>query len=186
MAPHTAPAARTAPAAHAAAPVASGRTCAAEVASEDIGGEAIGRVVGEANDFGLTREAEEGGERPKRFLPEDLHRGTRAAQHRRLVKVGAEGGGARAADEHGGALAARVVDLCCHLVDCSLVNQRSEHDALVKAVALAHAAHALGQPRGEGVVDACLHEDAVGADARLRQEPGSTAHEHTRNVTPNT
>lgn len=48
-----------------------------------------------------------------------------------------------------------------------LVDQRTNGDARLQAIAHAQIAHGGGVARGKGVVDAVLHENAVGADAGL-------------------
>ena len=65
------------------------------------------------------------------------------------------------------ALLDRVVDVLLHLGDGGLVDQRAGGDALLGAVAHLQLLHGLGQLLGEGVIDAVLHQHAVGADAGL-------------------
>jgi hypothetical protein len=54
-----------------------------------------------------------------------------------------------------------------HLFDRGHVDQRSELHALLQPVADPQLAHRRRQLFGEGVIDAGLHIDAVGADAGL-------------------
>jgi hypothetical protein len=75
--------------------------------------------------------------------------------------------GALAAEDDLGALLDRVGDVRLDLLDRLHVDQRADHRARLEPVCNLHRAGGLGEAFGEGVVDAVLHQDAVGADAGL-------------------
>jgi hypothetical protein len=60
-----------------------------------------------------------------------------------------------------------VGDVALDLLDRALVDQRALHDADLDAVADLHLGDLAGEFRDELVMDAVLHEEAVGADAGL-------------------
>ena len=75
--------------------------------------------------------------------------------------------GTLGAGEHRRSLGQRVVDMAVDLLDGGGVDQRADLDAGLGAGPDLHRPRPAPQPLGEGVVDAVLHQDAVGADAGL-------------------
>jgi hypothetical protein len=57
------------------------------------------------------------------------------------------------------------------LLDRLHVDQRTDHRSRLEPVGDLHRAVGLGEALGEGVIDAVLHQDAVGADAGLAGIP---------------
>ncbi len=74
---------------------------------------------------------------------------------------------AAAAGEHARASGQRVGDVGLDLGQRLRVDERALHHAGLGAGADRHGLHLFRQPRGEGLVDAVLHQQAVGADAGL-------------------
>src|SRR2546426_308907 len=72
-----------------------------------------------------------------------------------------------AADDRSGAFAERVRDVLLHLLQALLVDQRADHDPGLGAGADLESLYLLREPGGEGVIDAVLDVDAIGADAGL-------------------
>ena len=140
---------------------------ALDVAAEEVAGEAdVGRV-GELDDLALGIEGEEGGDGAERLLGRDLHLGRGAADDGRGVEVGAEVRQLVAADEDVAAVVDGVPDVRGDLGDGAVVDERAVGDGRVVAAADLEALDLVDEGGGEGVVDAALDVDAVGADAGL-------------------
>lgn len=75
-----------------------------------------------------------------------------------------------ATNEHLCSLALGIFDVTLHLVDSSSVDERAVGDALSGSLANFEGANRSAELFGEGVVDAILDEDAVGADAGLSRK----------------
>jgi hypothetical protein len=86
--------------------------------------------------------------------------------HGRLEESAAERVSLSAADDLG-AFLHRIGDMCLDLLDRLHVDQRPDDRAWLEPVCDLHRTGGLGETLGEGVVDAVLHQDAVGADAGL-------------------
>jgi hypothetical protein len=74
---------------------------------------------------------------------------------------------APAAGHHLGAPPDRVRDMRLDLLDRLHVDQRSDHRTRLEPVGDLHRTGGLGQPLCKSIIDAVLHQDAVGADAGL-------------------
>jgi hypothetical protein len=85
---------------------------------------------------------------------------------RRLEEAAAERA-ALAADDDFGALLQGVGDVGFDLLDRLHVDQGPDHRARLEPVGDLHRARGFGEALGEGVVDAVLRQDAVGADTGL-------------------
>src|SRR6516162_7094675 len=143
---------------------------AADVAAVEIRGETEFGVVGHLDRLVVGFEAVERGDRAEGFLLGDDHVGRHIGQHRRLEE-GATECRALAAQRYLGAFLDRVGDVRLDLLDRLHVDQRADHGTRLKPVGHLHGTGGLGQPFGEGVVDAVLHQDAVGAHAGLAGIP---------------
>src|SRR5258708_32767084 len=77
------------------------------------------------------------------------------------------GGGALAAGDHLGALLDGVGDVRLDLLDRLHVDQGADHGTRLEPVGDLHGTSGLGEALGKGVIDAVLHQDAVGAHAGL-------------------
>jgi hypothetical protein len=75
--------------------------------------------------------------------------------------------GPLSAGDHHGALFDRVGDVRLDLLDRLHVDQRPDHGTRLEPVGNLHRTGGLGEALGKGVVDAVLHQDAVGAGAGL-------------------
>ena len=95
-----------------------------------------------------------------------LHIGRDVAHDRRAIEQRA-GRVERAADEDLGALLDGVADERLDLLDRVAVDQRADIGAGLHAGSDRKLLHRLDESRGEAVVDAGLHQDAIGADASL-------------------
>ena len=65
------------------------------------------------------------------------------------------------------ALVDRIAHVLLDLRDRGVVDERTDDDTRLHAVADLELGHALGELRRKGIVDAVLHEDPVRADAGL-------------------
>jgi len=76
-------------------------------------------------------------------------------------------GGALAAGDDLGALLDGIGDVRLDLLDGLHVDQRADHGARLEPVGDLHRTRGLGQAVGKGVIDAVLHQDAVGTQPGL-------------------
>ncbi len=115
---------------------------------------------------GLGVEAHERGDGPEDLLAHDLHVGRHVADDGGAVEERA-GLVDRATGENLGALLDGVADQRLDLLDRLAVDQRADVRAGLEARSDGELLHGFDEGRRETVVDAGLHENAVGADAGL-------------------
>jgi hypothetical protein len=139
---------------------------AADVAAVEIGDETEFGVIGHLDRVGFALEAVERGDGSEGLLFGDDHVGRHIGQYRRLEEGAAECRALAAGDDLG-ALLNGVGDVRLDLLDRLHVNQRPDHGTRLKPVGDLHGTCGLGQPLGEGVVDAVLHQNSVGAHTGL-------------------
>jgi hypothetical protein len=139
---------------------------AAEILRVEIGGQSERRVVGHRHDLVLGLEAIDRRDRTEGLLIGHQHLGGDAREHGRLVE-GAAQRMALAADHDLSRHERRHRRHGARPSRCALVDQRALHDADLDAVADLHLRDLAGEFRDELVMDAVLHEEAVGADAGL-------------------
>ncbi len=132
----------------------------------EISGQPKGRAVGDGDRLVFGLEAEERGNGTEGFLAGEQHVRGGAGEHNR--------GRILPAPRHRPAtrrqlcaLGNRVFDVAVDLVDRSLIDHRANCDAGLRPRAYLHRVDAGAELLGEGVIDAGLHENSVGADAGL-------------------
>src|SRR5215472_15830673 len=123
-------------------------------------------VVGHLHRLFFGLEAIERRDRAERLLLGDDHVGGDAGQHGRLEEAAAERRALAAGDDMR-AFFHRVGDVALDLFDRLHVDQRADHHTGFGAVADLHLAGDLGEALREGVVDAVLYQDAIGANTGL-------------------
>jgi hypothetical protein len=139
---------------------------AADVAAVEIGGETEFGVVGHLDRVRFALEAVERGDRAEGLLLGDDHVGRHIGQDGRLEEAAVLRGPLAAGDDLG-ALLDGVGDVRLDLLHRLHVDQRADHRTRREPVGDLHRTGCLGQPLGEGVIDAVLDQNAVGADAGL-------------------
>src|SRR5439155_14399664 len=133
----------------------------ADVAAVEIGGEAEFGVVRHLDRLGLTLEAVERGDRAEGLLLGDDHVGRHAAQYGRLKKAAAERT-ALATNDDFSAFRKGVGNVGLDLLDRLHIDQRADHRAWLEPVGDLHRPGDLGKALRERIIDAVLHQDAVG------------------------
>ena len=139
---------------------------AAQIPAEQIGGEPERRVVGEPDRIGLGVEAHQRRDGAEDLLAHDLHIGVTSPTDGWAVEERA-GRIERTAGEDFRALLDGVADERLDLLDRRLVDQRADRGAGFHAWTDGELVDRLDEGRREAVVDAGLHQDAIGADAGL-------------------
>src|SRR5690606_39928433 len=114
----------------------------------------------------LRLKTEDRGNGAERFLFSDTHSLRCAAQNRRLEKGAAERM-ALAAEKKLRAFTQRILDMRLDLLNRLFGDQRALRDPLLQPIADFKRLRPLGQLCDEGVMDASLHINPVGADAGL-------------------
>ena len=61
----------------------------------------------------------------------------------------------------------RITDMAFHFFQALHINQRALGDAIIRAIANLHLFDLSGQGGGEGIINAGLHKDPVGANTSL-------------------
>src|SRR3954467_8383377 len=98
--------------------------------------EAVVRVVGERQAFGLVVERDGRDDRPEDLLAGDLHRVVDAVEDRRLDEVAAAlRSGATAADDDSGASLTTGIDVAEHLVEMWRLDHRADPSRRILRVA---------------------------------------------------
>ena len=138
----------------------------AHIAAVAVGGQAKLGVVGHCNRLLFGIEAEQWRDRAEGLFPRDAHPGRHAGQHRGLKEIAAQRMPGAAAED-AGPLRDGVRDMGLDLFEAGGVDQRALRDPRLVAVADLQPGHGRGQPFGEGVIDAGLHQKTIGADAGL-------------------
>jgi hypothetical protein len=126
--------------------------------------------VGHLDCVCLALEAVERGDGPEGLLLGDDHVGRHVGQHRRLEEAAALRG-ALAASDNLGALLDGVGDVRLDLLDRLRVDQRADRRTRLEPVGDLHGTGGLGEALRKGVIDAFLHQDAVGAHTGLARIP---------------
>mmetsp|Transcript_59426 Transcript_59426/g.140466 ORF Transcript_59426/g.140466 Transcript_59426/m.140466 type:complete len:548 (-) Transcript_59426:2329-3972(-) len=140
---------------------------AADVAAVEVAGEAEFGGIGQLDDIGLGLELEHRRHRAEGLLARAQHLRCGVGEQGRLEEAAAGAFDALAAGQQLGAERNGVGDMGLHLLQRLLVDQRADVDARLEAVARPQRRNPGRKLLQEGVVDACLHIDAVGADAGL-------------------
>ena len=132
----------------------------------EIGGKAEGRSVGDRDCFLLGFEAEQRRNGPERLFRRQEHFGRRVAKQ--------NGTGVLLAFRHRIALRndpcaflQGIRDMPLDLLDGRAVDHRPNDDALLRTGANLHLRNSAGELCGKRLIDAGLHENAVGTDAGL-------------------
>src|SRR5258708_519806 len=139
---------------------------AGDVAAVEIGGQAKFGVVGDGDGFGFGFETKQRRYRAEGFFTGDGNLGGDVGQDGGLEETSTEGV-AVAADEDFCSFGLGVADVAFDFLDGGFVKERTVGGAGFGAGSGLERSDGGGEFGGEGIVDAVLDEDAVGADAGL-------------------
>ncbi len=137
-----------------------------QVLGEEIGGQSEWRGIGDGDRFGLIVKPEQRRHRPECFLAGEAHGGGGAFQHHRrniaaTFRQGFSRGNIFGSECQG------IGDMGANLGDGGIVDHRPDIGASRGARADLHGVDPRRQPFGEGIINAVLHQQTVGADAGL-------------------